>query len=427
MDSKKFKKICEQKKLSKFPRQCPSPIDLKAGLRYPLAHQPSRLHLFMPELLRRITAPRFDLRPQERSIAWRLHLDLPLLCGLLLVCLVSLIVLYSATGESAESVINQSIRFGVGFAVLFVFAQIPPRTISRWAPALFAVSCSLLVLVLFFGVIVNGAQRWLQIPGLGRFQPSEMMKLSLPIMVAWYFSQRTLPPKFLDVLTALAIVAIPTALIGTQPDLGTAILVGMSGIFILFFAGLSWRIISAAGVMAIIAVPLMYLYVLQDYQRRRIDTLFNPEADPLGAGWNIIQSKIAIGSGGLMGKGWLNGTQSRLDFLPESSTDFIFAVIGEEFGLIGIVLLLMLYLAIVGRGLFISLQASDTFGRLLGVSFSLTFCLYVVVNMGMVSGLLPVVGMPLPLVSYGGTSAVTLLASFGILMSIHTHRRLLPP
>lgn len=386
-----------------------------------------RLNRFMTELLRRIIAPRFDLRPQERSIAWRLHIDLPLLTGLLMICVVSLIVLYSASGESMASVINQAIRFGVGFFVLLILAQIPPRTVNRWAPAFFAVACLLLVLVLFFGVIVNGAQRWLQIPALGRFQPSEMMKLALPIMVAWYFSQRTLPPKFLDVVVALVIVAVPTALIGTQPDLGTAILVGMSGIIILFFAGLSWRVISAAGVMAVIAIPLMYLYVLQDYQRRRIDTLFNPEADPLGAGWNIIQSQIAIGSGGLMGKGWLNGTQSRLDFLPESSTDFIFAVIGEEFGLIGIVFLLVLYLAVVARGLFISMQASDTFGRLLGASFSLTFCLYVVVNMGMVSGLLPVVGMPLPLVSYGGTSAVTLLASFGILMSIHTHRRLLPP
>lgn len=381
----------------------------------------------MTELLRRIIAPRFDLRPQERSIAWRLHIDLPLLTGLFIICVISLIVLYSASGESGASVINQAIRFGVGFVVLLTFAQIPPRTVNRWAPSFFAIACLLLILVLFFGVIVNGAQRWLQIPALGRFQPSEMMKLALPIMVAWYFSQRTLPPKFLDVLVALVIIAVPTALIGTQPDLGTAILVGMSGIIILFFAGLSWRIISAAGVMAIIAVPLMYLYVLQDYQRRRIDTLFNPEADPLGAGWNIIQSQIAIGSGGLMGKGWLNGTQSRLDFLPESSTDFIFAVIGEEFGLIGIGFLLMLYLAIVARGLFISMQASDTFSRLLGASISLTFCLYVVVNMGMVSGLLPVVGMPLPLVSYGGTSAVTLLASFGILMSIHTHRRLLPP
>jgi len=381
----------------------------------------------MTELLRRLIAPRFDLRPQERSLAWRLHLDLPLLVGLLTVCVVSLVVLYSASGERIVIVVNQAVRFGVGLVVLFLFAQIPPRTFNRWAPAFFAFSCFLLVLVEFFGVIINGSQRWLQIPVFGRFQPSEMMKLALPFMVAWYFSQRTLPPKFLDVVVALFIVAIPTALIGSQPDLGTSILVGMAGVIILFFAGLSWKIISAAGVMTIVAVPLMYTFVLYDYQRRRIDTLFNPEADPLGAGWNIIQSQIAIGSGGLMGKGWLNGTQSRLDFLPESSTDFIFAVIGEEFGLIGIVLLLVLYLSIVARCLYMSMQAFDTFGRLLGASISLTFCLYVVVNMGMVSGLLPVVGMPLPLISYGGTSAITLLASFGILMSIYTHRRLLPP
>ena len=381
----------------------------------------------MTELLRRMTAQRFDLSPQERTLAWRLHLDLPLLCALLLVCAAGLFVLYSATGEDINAVINQAIRLLVGFVALLIFAQIPPRTFSYWALPLFVFATLLLVLVLFFGVIVNGSQRWLAIPGFGRFQPSELMKLSLPIAIAWYFSQRTLPPRLKDIGVGLVIIAIPAGLMGSQPDLGTAILVGMAGVIVLFFAGLSWRIISVAGIMAIIAVPLMYLFVLQDYQRRRIDTLFNPEADPLGAGWNIIQSKIAIGSGGLMGKGWLNGTQSRLDFLPESSTDFILAVIGEELGLIGIVVLMVLYLFIVARSLIICMHASDTFGRLLGVSLSLTFCIYVVVNMGMVSGLLPVVGVPLPLVSYGGTSAVTLLAGFGILMSIHTHRRLLPP
>lgn len=381
----------------------------------------------MTELLRRITAPRFDLSPKERTLAWRLHLDLPLIFGLLLVCAAGLFILYSATGEDLDAVINQAIRLLIGFVAMIIFAQIPPRTFSYWAFPVFVFGSLLLVMVLFFGVIANGAQRWLAVPGLGRFQPSELMKLSLPIMVAWYFSQRTLPPRLVDIGVALIIIAIPAALIGTQPDLGTAILVGMAGVIVLFFAGLSWRIISFAGTMAVIAVPLMYMFVLQDYQRRRIDTLFNPEADPLGAGWNIIQSKIAIGSGGLMGKGWLNGTQSRLDFLPESSTDFILAVIGEELGLVGIIILLSLYLFIIARGMFISMHASDTFGRLLGVSLSLTFCIYVVVNMGMVSGLLPVVGVPLPLISYGGTSAVTLLAGFGILMSIHTHRRLLPP
>ena len=381
----------------------------------------------MTELLRRITAPRFDLRPQERSLAWRLHIDMPLLLGLLAVCIGGLIVLYSATGEDSRAVTNQAIRLGLGFTVMLVFAQVPPRTFRYWSLPLFAVGTVLLIGVLIFGVVANGAQRWLPVPVLGRFQPSEIMKLALPITVAWYLSRRTLPPRFKDIVVCLLIISVPTGLIADQPDLGTAILVAVAGLVVLFFAGLSWRLISVAGVGAVIAAPLMYFYVLHDYQRRRVDTLFNPEADPLGAGWNIIQSKIAIGSGGVTGKGWLNGTQSRLDFLPESSTDFILAVIGEEFGLIGIATLLFLYLYIIGRSLFISWQASDTFGRLLGVSLSLTFCVYVVVNMGMVSGLLPVVGVPLPLVSYGGTSAVTLLAGFGILMSIHTHRRLLPP
>lgn len=379
----------------------------------------------MPDLLRRLNSPGFEISPQERSLAWRLHLDLPLLIALLLVSGLGLLVLYSASGEDVDSVVRQLVRLGIGFGVLLAFAQLPPRTYRYWAIPVFSLGLLLLVLVLFFGTVSNGAQRWLSIPGVGRFQPSEIMKIALPVTVAWYFSKRSLPPKFMDICVALLIVAIPSFLIANQPDLGTSILVGMAGIIVLFFAGISWRIVSFAGIGAMIAAPLMYLFVLEPYQRRRVDTLFNPEADPLGAGWNIIQSKIAIGSGGIMGKGWLNGTQSRLDFLPESSTDFILAVIGEEFGLIGIALLLGLYLFIIARGLFISWQAKETFSRLLAVSLSLTFCIYVIVNMGMVSGLLPVVGVPLPLVSYGGTSAVTLLAGFGILMSIHTHRRLL--
>ncbi|HDZ09561.1 rod shape-determining protein RodA [Pseudohongiella sp.] len=380
----------------------------------------------MSELTRRAIHPRFELGTQERTLAWRLHIDVPLLVAALTVCCLGLFVLYSASGEDMDSVIRQAIRLGIGFSALLIIAQIPPRTYRYWAMPAFAVVTVLLVLVLFFGTVVNGAQRWLAIPGLGVFQPSELMKLSLPVMVAWYFSKVALPPRWHDIVVSLIIVGIPSFLIATQPDLGTSILVGMSGLIVVFFAGLSWRILSAAGLLTVIAIPLMYMFVLEDYQRRRVDTLFNPEADPLGAGWNIIQSTIAMGSGGLMGKGWLNGTQSRLDFLPESSTDFILAVIGEEFGLLGIVVLLSLYLFIVGRGLFISWQAKETFSRLLGVSLSLTFCIYVVVNMGMVSGILPVVGVPLPLVSYGGTSAITLLTGFGILMSIHTHRRLLP-
>lgn len=381
----------------------------------------------MSEHLRRAMNPRFELNTQERTLAWRLHLDLPLLLGTLTVCILGLFVLYSATGEDMDSVVRQIVRLGIGFTAMFVVAQIPPRTYRYWAPPAFVAATILLILVLLFGTVVNGAQRWLAIPGVGVFQPSELMKLSLPVMAAWYFSKRALPPRWPDILVCLVIVAVPSVLIATQPDLGTSILVGMSGLIVLFFAGLSWRILSMSGILALVAIPLMYLFVLEPYQRRRVDTLFNPEADPLGAGWNIIQSTIAMGSGGLTGKGWLNGTQSRLDFLPESSTDFILAVIGEEFGFLGIVVLLSLYVFIIGRGLMISWQAKETFSRLLGVSLSLTFCIYVVVNMGMVSGILPVVGVPLPLVSYGGTSAITLLTGFGILMSIHTHKRLLPP
>lgn len=380
----------------------------------------------MAEILRRTFRPRLDLNAQERSLAWRLHLDLPLLFALMLVCAGGLFVLYSASGENSDVVIRQTMRYGMGFGALILFAQFPPRSYGYWGVPVYLLGLVLLVAVLFFGTIVNGAQRWLTIPGLGQFQPSELMKLGLPIMVAFYLSKCSLPPRLVEIGVCLLIIAVPCALIANQPDLGTAILVGTAGVIVVFFAGISWRLISFAGVCALIAAPLMYLFVLEPYQRRRVETLFNPEVDPLGAGWNIIQSKIAIGSGGLAGKGWLNGSQSRLDFLPESSTDFILAVIGEEFGLLGIATLLALYLFIVGRGLFISWQARETFSRLLGVSISLTFCVYAVVNMGMVSGLLPVVGMPLPLISYGGTSVVTLLVSFGMLMSIHTHRRLLP-
>lgn len=380
----------------------------------------------MAEILRRAIHPRLDLNARERSLAWRLHLDLPLLFALVLVCAAGLFVLYSASGESADMVVRQSLRYAVGFTALVVLAQFPPRVYGYWGGPLYLLGLVLLVCVLLFGTVVNGAQRWLSIPGLGQFQPSEIMKLALPIMVAYYLSKCSLPPRPHELAIALFLIALPCALIADQPDLGTAILVGTAGIIVVFFAGVSWRLISVAGVGLLAAIPLIYLFVLEPYQRRRVETLFNPEADPLGAGWNIIQSKIAIGSGGLLGKGWLNGSQSRLDFLPESSTDFILAVIGEEFGLLGIVLLISVYMFIVARGLYISLQARETFSRLLGVSLSLTFCVYAVVNMGMVSGLLPVVGMPLPLISYGGTSAVTLLAGFGMLMSIHTHRRLLP-
>nr|WP_290525386.1 rod shape-determining protein RodA [Alcanivorax sp.] len=359
------------------------------------------------------------------GLAERIHLDAPLLAGLLLLMLGGLTVLYSAGGESMELIVRQCIRFGAGLTAMFVLAQFPPRSYRFWAPVIYTVGLVLLVLVLVAGTEAKGAQRWLSIPGLGRFQPSEVMKLAVPAMVAWFFSERTLPPKLIDVAGALILLGLPAMLIGLQPDLGTAILIAASGLVVLFMAGLSWRLIAVAVIVVVTAAPLMYFFVMHDYQRNRVDTFLNPEADPRGTGWNIIQSKTAIGSGGIDGKGWLDGTQSRLDFLPESSTDFILAVLSEEFGLIGVILLLIMYLVIVGRGFFISWQAQDTFSRLLGSSLTMTFFIYVFVNIGMVTGLLPVVGVPLPLVSYGGTSIVTLLASFGMLMSIQTHRRLI--
>lgn len=359
------------------------------------------------------------------GIAERLHLDAPLLASLMLLMLAGLTVLYSAGGESMDLVFRQCIRFGAGLTAMFVLAQFPPRSYRFWAPVIYSIGLVLLILVLVAGTEAKGAQRWLSIPGLGRFQPSEVMKLAVPAMVAWFFSERTLPPKLLDVVGALLLLGVPAMLIGLQPDLGTAILIAASGLVVLFMAGLSWRLIAVAVIVVVTAAPLMYFFVMHDYQRNRVDTFLNPEADPRGTGWNIIQSKTAIGSGGIDGKGWLDGTQSRLDFLPESSTDFILAVLSEEFGLVGVSILLIMYLVIVGRGFFISWQAQDTFSRLLASSLTMTFFIYVFVNIGMVSGLLPVVGVPLPLVSYGGTSIVTLLASFGMLMSIQTHRRLI--
>ena len=359
------------------------------------------------------------------KLSARLHLDAPLLTALLLLVLGGLAVLYSAGGGDLNLVVRQSIRLGAGFLVLLVLAQIPPRSYRFWTPVIYAIGVILLALVVLVGTEAKGATRWLTLPGIGRFQPAELMKLAVPAMVAWFFSERNLPPNKLDVLAALGLIFLPVVMIAIQPDLGTSILIAAAGLVVLFMAGLSWRLISLAVLVLVIAAPLMYFFVLHDYQRSRVDTFLNPEADPRGAGWNIIQSKTAIGSGGVTGKGWLDGTQSRLDFLPESSTDFILAVLGEEFGLIGFVLLISIYLVIVGRGFFISWQAQETFSRLLAAALTMTFFIYIFVNVGMVSGLLPVVGVPLPLVSYGGTSIVTLMASFGMLMSIHTHRRLM--
>lgn len=352
------------------------------------------------------------------------HLDGPLLFGLLSIIGLGLIVLYSAGNESMEVVHRQAYRFGMGLGVMIVLAQVPPMVYRRWTPFLYILGLLLLVGVLVLGVGAKGAQRWLAIPGIGRFQPSEIMKLAVPMMVAWYLADRALPPAIRPVIAALVIMGIPTVLIAVQPDLGTAILIASSGAIVLFMSGISWYYIFAALSAVMVAAPALWFLFMHDYQKKRVLTFLDPERDPLGSGWNIIQSKTAIGSGGIHGKGWLNGTQSHLDFLPESSTDFVIAVLAEEFGLIGVCCLLAIYLAIIARGLYIATQAQDSFSRLMAGAITLTFFVYVFVNIGMVSGLLPVVGVPLPLVSYGGTSIVTMMAGFGLLMSIHTHRKL---
>lgn len=375
------------------------------------------------EFIRQLPSHSGNLKPSS----WmdKLHLDLPLLIGLVLLGAGGLLVLYSASNEHMDLLVRQSLRFGIGFGALFVIAQLPPRSFRFWAPALYAIGLVMLVLVDILGIEAKGAQRWLTLPLVGQFQPAELMKVALPMMLAWYFHEKTLPPRFQHMLLAGVIAIVPVILVAAQPDLGTALLILFSGLMLLFLAGLSWRLILGAAIAVAIIAPLMYFFVLHDYQRQRIDTFLNPESDKLGAGWNIIQSKTAIGSGGIFGKGWLHGTQSRLDFLPESTTDFIFAVLAEEFGLIGIILLLAGYLCVIGRCLWICLRTQDTFARLLCATLTFTFFIYVFINMGMVSGLLPVVGVPLPLISYGGTSIVTLLSGFGIIMSIATHRRLL--
>lgn len=359
---------------------------------------------------------------QRRSILQRLHVDLPLLIFILLLASYGLAVLYSATNQNAGVVSRQVIHMMVGLLVMFLIAQMPPRMIERLTPIAYFSALFLLILVLAIGDTSKGAQRWLALGGF-RFQPSEMMKLALPMMVAWDLSQKNLPPNTKEIFVTILYIAIPTLLIMKQPDLGTSLLIAASGFFGLFFAGLRWKLIFATALVGISALPGLWFF-MHDYQKQRVLTFLDPERDPLGAGWNIIQSKIAIGSGGLFGKGWLNGTQVHLDFLPEQSTDFIFAVCSEEFGLLGVFLLLLGYLAFILRGLQIGVRAQDTYTRLLAGSLTLIFGFYVVINVGMVSGLLPVVGLPLPLISYGGTSVVTLFASFGILMSIQTHKRL---
>lgn len=361
--------------------------------------------------------------PRQSRMA-RFHIDTPLLLGLLVLAGYSLMVLYSASGQSLLMMKAQLIRLGIAFAAMIVLAQIKPQTLNRWSLPMFLLGLVLLVAVLLIGYVGKGAQRWLDL-GFIKFQPSEIMKLAVPMAIAWFISAQALPPRLLRLLLGFGMCAIPTLLIAKQPDLGTSLLIAAAGLFVLFLAGMSWRLISLAVVLASAFAPIMWLFLMHDYQRQRVLTFLNPESDPLGSGYHIIQSKIAIGSGGLEGKGWLQGTQSQLEFLPERHTDFIFAVLSEEFGLVGVLLLLTIYLFIIGRCLVIASNAQDSYSKLVAGSLTMTFFVYIFVNIGMVSGLLPVVGIPLPLVSYGGTSMVTLMAAFGVIMSISTHKRML--
>ena len=355
-----------------------------------------------------------------RVLRWA-HLDPPLLAGITLILIFATLVLYSASGQSLAMMESHAGKVAVAMTAMLVAARVDPVWLRRGAPWLYAVGLGLLALVLVTGDVAKGGQRWLDV-GI-RFQPAEIMKLAVPLTLARLLHERPLPPSFLLIVFCLVIVLVPTMLIAVQPDLGTAVLIVLTGATAIFLAGLGWRYIIGVITLALASLPALW-FVMHDYQRKRVLTLLDPDSDPLGAGYHIIQSKIAIGSGGFFGKGWLNGSQGQLEFLPERSTDFIFAVIGEEWGLMGALALMGLYLFVVARGLYIALTAPDTFTRLVAGSLSITFFFYVFVNSAMVTGLIPVVGVPLPLVSAGGTSMVTLLAGFGILMSIQTHRKL---
>lgn len=360
---------------------------------------------------------------EQHSLLQRLHVDWPLLIGLLILCGIGVVILYSAGGHETGVIYSQIFRLLMALVMMILIAQLPPARLERWSLGIYLIGIMLLLLVLFAGTIGKGAQRWLEIGGFS-FQPSEIMKLAVPMVIAWYFSETPLPPSIARIIIACFLIMLPVLLIRQQPDLGTAFLVAAAGFSVLFIAGIRWKLITGIFSFAALSTPIVW-YFMHDYQKRRILTFLDPEQDPLGSGYHIIQSKIAIGSGGIYGKGWLNGTQSRLEFLPERSTDFIFSVFSEEFGFMGFLLLICVYLFIIARCLYISLHAQNTYGRLLGSGLALTFFVYIFVNVGMVTGQLPVVGIPLPLISRGGTSMVTLMIGFGILMAIHTHRRLL--
>ncbi len=360
--------------------------------------------------------------PGHRFHIQSFRLD-PLLFGLLLLLMLfGLMVLYSASDADPGTVWRQGVRLGLGLAVMIGMCQIPPASLRRWAPWLYLAGLGMLVAVLLFGV-GRGAARWLDL-GVVRFQPSEVMKIAVPLAVAAWLHRKSLPPGSLDFFFGIALIVVPATLITIQPDLGTSLLVASSGGLILFLSGVRWRWI-LLGVGAIAAMSPLLWQNLHAYQRNRIITFLDPESDPLGQGWNIIQSKIAVGTGGLAGRGWLDSTQSRLEFLPEPHTDFILAVLAEEFGFVGVAALFVLYGAILLRAVFLASQAREPFGRMLGASLVFLFFTYLLVNAAMISGLIPVVGVPLPLVSYGGTSAVTLLAGFGIIMSLYSRRKMI--
>ncbi|QSX78750.1 rod shape-determining protein RodA [Agrilutibacter solisilvae] len=347
-------------------------------------------------------------------------LDLPLLGALLALMGIGLAVLYSAGDQSPKLVIAQGARFGVGLGFMWLLSRMPPAQLRNWTPWVYAISLVPLVAVLFLGTGKHG-RHWINL-GVFYFQPAELLKLSLPMMAAWYLNRRPLPPKLGVVLMAAVIIGAPTGLILMQPDFGTAMLVGISGAFVLYLAGLPWWWFGAALASVAAIAPVAWLWLLRPYQKDRILTFLNPESDPLGTGWNIIQSKIAIGGGGFTGKGWGEGSQSHLDYIPEHTTDFIFAVLSEEFGWIGVITVLALYLFVIGRCLWIAAGARDGYSRLIAGALGLAFCVYVIVNGGMIAGLLPVVGVPMPLLSYGGTSAVSLLAGLGVVMAVQAHR-----
>ena len=364
-----------------------------------------------------------DTSKYKTSFWQFLRIDPQLLFALLLLSVFGLVVLYSASGENVDEVRRQSISMVIALVVMFIIAQFNVHFFRRWALSMYTAGLGLLVLVLVMGVESNGARSWLDLPGLPSFQPSEIMKFMVPMLLAWYLGSRPLPPNFKHLFWAAIIIVVPAGMIVVQNDTGTAIMITMSGIFVVLLAGIRWKVVISGTVLALLVSPAWYLFLAQEHQKNRIRTFFDPYLDPTGAGYNIIQSQIAIGSGGLYGKGWLNGAQSQLDFIPESNTDFILAVLAEEFGLMGVLFLVLLYLFVLARGFIITFNARDMFSRLLAGSITLTFFFYVFVNMAMVSGLLPVIGLPLPLISRGGTSILTLFIGFGILMSISARGR----